>query len=289
MYRILLFICRINSYFIDSWLGIWYNIINIYEMKVDKVADKEIQTTVGGLRAVEMQYRTIREISSGRTAFYQSQTRLNSPKLGVLTPDKYRDVCEMTNQSSRLFELELIQALDACNTFTERELNFNWLSLYMPVRCLKEKRIVKMINEQCAQREVPTSRICFELAENLLEETDGEASDTINKMRNLGYHFMLTDFGESSCPMMRLSDFSVDYVMLSPEVSNYIGRGERSDNAVKSIISFVNELGSEPMADGVMNSRQAETLYSFECSYCAGDLAGKFMTERYVRGKKEDK
>ena len=73
--------------------------------------------------------------------------------------------------------------------------------------------------------------------------------------------------------------------MLSPEVSNYIGRGERSDNAVKSIISFVNDIGSEPVADGVFNSHQAEMLYSFECSYCAGNLSGKYMTEKYIKQK----
>lgn len=50
------------------------------------MADKEVQTTVGGLRAVELNYRTIREISSGQTAFFQSRTMLNSPKLGVLSP-----------------------------------------------------------------------------------------------------------------------------------------------------------------------------------------------------------
>jgi EAL domain-containing protein (putative c-di-GMP-specific phosphodiesterase class I) len=94
---------------------------------------------------------------------------------------------------------------------------------------------------------------------------------------------MLTGFGGSYCPMMRLSNFSVDYVMLSPEVANYIGRDERSDNAVKSIISFVNDIGSEPVADGVFNSRQAEMLYSFECSYCAGSLSGKYVTEKYVK------
>ena len=99
---------------------------------------------------------------------------------------------------------------------------------------------------------------------------------------------MLTNFGGSSCPLMRLSDYPVDFVMLSPEVANYIGRGERSDNAVKSIISFVNDIGSEPVADGVINSRQAETLYSFECSYCAGNLSGKYMTERYVRKRTEN-
>lgn len=252
------------------------------------MADSEIQTTVDGLRAVELNYRTIREISSGQTAFYQSKTHLNSPQLGVLTPDKYRDVSEMTDQALKLFELELIQALDAVNTFTERELNFKWLSVYMPVSFLREKDALKTVTDQCNKRGVATSRICFELSEKLLAENDGRSAGMINNMRNCGLHFMLTDFGGSMCPMMRLSDFPVDYVMLSPEVANYIGRDERADNAVKSIVSFVNDIGSEPIADGVYNSKQAETLYSFECTYCAGSLAGKYMTERYVRRKTDN-
>ena len=229
----------------------------------------------------------IREISTGQAAAFQTQTRLNSPKLGVLTPDKFRDVSEITNQAVRLFMLELIQSLEAHNTFVERELNFNWISLYMPVKFLKEPRAEKTLLEYFSRYNVPTSRICFELSEKLLEETDGQVSTVIQQMRNRGFHFMLTNFGGNTCPMMRLSDFSVDYVMLSPEVSNYIGKGERSDNAVKSIIGFVNELGAEPVADGVFNSHQAETLYSFECAYCAGSLSGKYMAERYVRRRSD--
>ena len=63
------------------------------------MADKNSKAMVDGLRAVELNYRTIREISSGQTAFIQSKTMLNSPNLGVLSPDKYRDVAEMTNQA----------------------------------------------------------------------------------------------------------------------------------------------------------------------------------------------
>ena len=109
------------------------------------MAEKEIQTTVGGLRAVELYFRSVREIASGSTAFYQSQTRLNSPKLGVLSPDKYRDVCEMTSQAEKLFQLEMLQALEACSSFTERELNFSWISVYMPVRYLKNENAAKAV------------------------------------------------------------------------------------------------------------------------------------------------
>lgn len=245
-------------------------------------------STVDGLRAVELHYRVIREISSGTAAAFQSQTRLNSPKLGVLTPDKFRDVSEITDQASRLFLLELAQVLDAHNIFVERELNFSWISVYMPVRFLKEEGAEKTVMSFFSRYHVASNRICFELSEKLLEETDGQAAATIQRLRNRGFHFMLSNFGGNTCPMMRISNFSVDYVLLSPEVSNFIGRGERADSAVKSIIGFVNDMGAEPVADGVCTSIQAETLYSFECSYCAGDLAGKYMTEKNVKRKKDD-
>ena len=54
------------------------------------------KATVDGVRAVELQYRVIREISSGQAAAFQSQTRLNSPKLGVLTPDKCLNTFRVT-------------------------------------------------------------------------------------------------------------------------------------------------------------------------------------------------
>jgi EAL domain-containing protein (putative c-di-GMP-specific phosphodiesterase class I) len=93
---------------------------------------------------------------------------------------------------------------------------------------------------------------------------------------------MLSGFGGNNCPMMRLAEFRVDYVMLSPEVAYFIDRSKRADEAVKSIIGFVTDLEAEPIADGIQNSHQAETLYGFECRYCAGSLAGEYQQERYI-------
>ena len=100
-----------------------------------KLNDK---STVGGLRAVELYFRAIRNISAGNTAFYQSQTRLNTPGLGTLMPENFRDVSEITQQCINLFELEIIQALEAISTFNERDLMFNWLSVYMPAKYLRD-------------------------------------------------------------------------------------------------------------------------------------------------------
>ena len=56
------------------------------------------ESRVGGLRAVELYYRVIRDISNGVPAFLHTQTRLNAPALGVLYPEQFRDVAEITFQ-----------------------------------------------------------------------------------------------------------------------------------------------------------------------------------------------
>ena len=246
------------------------------------------QTLVGGLRAVEMYYRSVREISSGSAAFLQSQTRLNTPSMGVLMPEAYRELCDFTNQSVALFGLELVQALDAIKKFEDRDVPFRWLSVYMPINFLRDEKAERGIIGYMERYRIDSNRVCFELPDKLLDENSGAAADNIQKLRNRGFHFMLDNFGAGSTPMMRLSDFAVDYVLMSGEVTTYLGRDSRADNAVKSMITFAKDMGAEPIADGVINAAQAETLFEFECNYCTGALAGKYTQERYIRRRGDD-
>lgn len=241
------------------------------------------ESRVDGLRAVELYYRVIRDSSSGTTTFLHTQTRLHAPSLGVLYPEQFRDVAEITFQCVELFWLELAQAMDAVQQFEKRELSFQWISVYMPVRVLREIGIEHDLMERFAEEGLATNRICFELSEKLLEETDGLAAGSIRNLRNRGFHFMLSGFGGNNCPMMRLAEFSVDYVMLSPEVCYFINRSKRADEAVKSIIGFVSDLEAIPIADGVQNRLQAETLQNFECRYFSGSFAGDYMQDRAMR------
>ncbi len=245
----------------------------------------EKQTNVGGLRAVEMFYRGIREIESGSTTFFQSRTRLNTPGLGTLVPEAYRNVAELSKQCISLFELELTQSLEAGKKFLERDFYFRWLSVYMPLMFLKERSAENKLYAYTEECGLDTNRICFELSPRILVEGDSKVSRTILNLRNKGFHFLLTDFGGSNCPLMKLSEYPVDYVMMSQEITGYIGKSERSNAAIHSIVEFVNGLGAETIADGVTNATQAETLYESDCHYVAGPLSGKYTLERYVRKK----
>jgi EAL domain-containing protein (putative c-di-GMP-specific phosphodiesterase class I) len=219
----------------------------------------------------------MREIVSGRSVFFQSRTQLNTPGLGTLMPEMYRKAAEFSGQCRKLFPLELLQALEVTTNYMEQGIIFDWISVFLPVKVLRDPALESLMVHTCDQFDVIPGKICAALPEKVLAESDGIAPHAIGNLRRRGFHVMITNFGESGCPYLKLSEMPADYVLLSPGVTQYLGKGARSDQAVHSIIEFINDLGCEPIADGVKNSTQAETLYGFGCSYCAGPLSGFYL------------
>ncbi len=237
----------------------------------------ETRTNVGGLRAIELNYRPLRDIASGRTVCYLARTHLNTPGLGILMPESFRPVAEQNNKSSDLFHLELLQLAEALRNLKESGRFFNWICIDMPLSILRDSTASALADKICEQSKITPNIICFKIPEQTLYQSDSVAADNTARLRRRGYHIILENFGEISCPYIRLSELSVDYVMLSPSITYSVGKKERTDQAVNSIITFINDLGMEPIADGVQNSTQAEAFYEFGCNYCAGPLSGDYV------------
>ncbi len=244
------------------------------------------QTLVDGVRSIELKVRGMREISTGRTVFFQSKTQLNTPDLGTLMPEEYREVAEATQQADELFELEFIQAMEIFKSFKERDISFQWISIYMPARVLMMPQLERNLMLLLEKEKCIPAKFCFSLSTRILDETDENIFNNIKKLRNRGFHFLLEDFGAKNCPIMKLSAFEVDFVLLHREITQFIGKSERSNSAVESVVGFITTLGASVIADGVRDGMQAKGLSEVGCDYVAGPLAGLYMNEKEVKKPK---
>lgn len=249
---------------------------------------KRENTTVDGVRAIELMYRAIRRTDDDGQAFYRTNMRLNSPNMGTMMPDRYLSVLDSTDRCISVFNLALVQLIQASEKFSERGIDFKWCSMYMPLRLLRKNDCQKTVSEIIGEYSIFPENICFELPVSLLYEEDGCCAESIRNMRKRGFHFMLPGVGGDGFPLMKLADFELDYILLDSRLTDMLGVSERSDSCVKSIISFISELDAEPVADGVSSSEQTAKLYDLECSFYTGDYAGNYMLERFVRKKSGD-
>lgn len=250
------------------------------------------QTTVDGVRAVEMRYRAVFETATKKPAFYQSSIRLNSPDMGVLLPEMFMPVLESSDRCVSVFKLALLQTIKAAEKFADRELDFDWISVFMPLRLLRKKDCVKIITEFTEMLGASPKNICFDIPPFPADE-DAGFRGAVQDLRREGYHTMLSGVGGEGFPLLRLAELEPEYVMLSEEITAMLGTSERSDTCVKSVISFVNELGAEPIVTGISSPDDADKLFDFECSFYTageryGDRAGSFLKERYIRRRNQE-
>ncbi len=246
------------------------------------------EVTTDGVRAVELFYRDIKRTSDNKSVFLMSQMRLNGPKMGVLEPDVYRKVAELSDQCCELFELGMHQFLQAIVKFQERDIFFKWVSLYMPVRFLKRDDSLKIISELCGKYKVKSEMICFEMDSSILDDDDERTVENMDKIRSSGYSFMLNNLAVTSSAMLRLADYSFDYVVLAEDIAHTVCKNERSQSCVRSFVSFAGELEAECIASDVISKDQAEKLSDCECTLYVGEYAGSFRAERYVRHKSSE-
>jgi cyclic diguanylate phosphodiesterase (EAL) domain protein len=126
-------------------------------------------STVDGVRAVELFYRPIKNTDSGRVTFLQSQTRLNSPAMGTLMPADYLPVAQLSHRCVSIFKLAFVQLLQALGKFHEREVDVDWASVFMPARFLRQTEAPRVAADYCDKFGVKYERVCFELSPDVLD------------------------------------------------------------------------------------------------------------------------
>lgn len=250
-------------------------------------------TTVDGVRGIEMRYRPIYETDTKEPAFFQTRIRLNSPDSGVILPERFMPVLENSDRCVPVFKLALLQTVKAAEKFTERELDFSWISLFMPLRFLRKRDCAGILTEFTKQISASPDRICLEIPPLVLGEDDGFCDESLKKLRKAGFHTMLCGIGADNFPLFRLSELEPEYVMLEENVIRMAGRSEKSDNCLRSLISTLGELNIEPIASGVSSEEVADLLYDMRCSYYTaeentGERGSSFMLERFVRKRNQE-
>ena len=245
--------------------------------------------TVGGLRALEHYFRPIGNALSGETLALQSTFRMNSPSRGVIFPGEYLPVLEAyPDRAADFMPLIFYHLYDAVENFKERDLDYRFITLPMPVSFMKRPDCVTGIGELAKAFHIKPEHTCFELSSALYEETDDTVVKAMHALQKEGYSFLLNSFGGEDSPTVLLSNFPVDYVMLNGLYTTESVAGERHEGWVRSAMSYINSLDCIPIATEVENSTQGDKLASLGCDMCVGSYTGDWTQRRYLRIRSGD-
>jgi diguanylate cyclase len=121
-----------------------------------------------------------------------------------------------------------------------------------------------------AQRNIPTSRIEFELTENTL--TDPVVSQAVQRLVDLGFTVTADDFGRDRSNFATLIDCSVSGIKLDRKFVSNIDQNPKNRAILTSIVALARELDLTVVAEGVETTEELQILQGMGCTVFQGFL-----------------
>jgi Amt family ammonium transporter len=157
------------------------------------------------------------------------------------------------------------------------------VSINLSGQSLVDERLVEYIGEMFCKHQLLPNCICFEITETSAFSNMQLAKDIIDRVRAMGCHFSLDDFGTGLSSFSYLKELPVDFL----KIDGSFVRTIREDQIAYAMVSSINQIGHvmglKTIAEFVENDEISKQLQLIGVDYLQGYLIGKPMPlEEYL-------
>ena len=119
----------------------------------------------------------------------------------------------------------------------------------------------------------------LEVTESAYAVLEDDAIEFLNVMKEKNIALLLDDFGSGMSSFSTLESFEFDIIKLDMGFIRKIGKSEKTEAIIKSIIDLSHSIGSKVVAEGVETPEQLEFLRKASCDMIQGYYFYKPMSE----------
>ena len=157
------------------------------------------------------------------------------------------------------------------------------VSINLSGQSLNDEGLVEYITEMFSRYELVPDCVCFEITETAAFGNLWRARDIIDRVRDLGCHFALDDFGAGLSSFSYLKELPVDYVKIDGSFVQNITTDRISHAMVVSINQIGHIMGLRTVAEYVKDESIRKQLELIGVDYLQGYAIGKPLSlEDYI-------
>lgn len=234
-------------------------------------------------------YQPVIRVKTDEICGYEALVRWIDPMIGMLSPSDFIETLE---------QFHLIHLVDE---FMIRRVCMDYKRLHdagepvVPVSVNISRLdfelcdIFGFVEEMCRQYDVPKHMLDLEITESALNDNVGYIKSECARMRQLGYHIWLDDFGSGYSSLNTLAEYDFDVLKLDMVFLRGFDRNPKTAALMKYIMKGANGMGLSPLCEGVESEEHYSFLKQINCERAQGFFFGKPMpmdeTRAFTVGK----
>jgi EAL domain-containing protein (putative c-di-GMP-specific phosphodiesterase class I) len=215
------------------------------------------------------------DVASGEVTGAESLVRWKHPTHGLMSPDEFIDLAEVSGMIQRLSRWAVQRAIAAArewNTPNEGDAGFapRGVSVNLSVRNLYDPDLARWVGHLLRVSEFPPQLLTLEVTESEVMDDPFSAIEALGQLHDLGVQTSIDDFGTGQSSLAYLKHLPIDEIKIDRSFVSGLRENAADATIVRAIVDLGHDLGLTVVAEGVEDEATFECLRGFECDRAQG-------------------
>jgi diguanylate cyclase (GGDEF)-like protein len=257
------------------------NCFHFFQASMNEAALRRLALEGDLRRALErrefvLYYQPQVDAVTGRMRSTEALIRWDHPERGVISPATFIDLAEQTSLIHSIGQWVVADASRQAREWRDKGLKLH-VAVNISARQFRQSDIVEMLMATVRDVGFDPGVIELELTESMLMEDLDAATETLSRLKALGFRLALDDFGKGYSSLAYLKRFPIDVLKIDRLFIQNLPDDRHDRAIVSAIVSLARDLNIEPLAEGVEHAGQRDCLLSLGCSMMQGYFFGRPM------------
>jgi diguanylate cyclase len=221
-----------------------------------------------------LHYQPKVDIRTGQVVGVEALVRWDHPQLGLIMPGEFVPLAEQSGLIEPLSRWVLGTALRQCEVWRESGLEVP-ISVNLSMRNLRDPQLPEAIATLLERCNIEPVLLRIEVTENVLMNDPARAMEVLSRLKELGVHITIDDFGAGQASFGYLRGLVVDELKVDKSFIKDIADDEQGSALVRSAIQLGHNLGVSVLAEGVEDLKTWSVLSDLDCD----QVQGYYLTE----------
>jgi len=143
---------------------------------------------------------------------------------------------------------------------------------------MRQDDLAQHIEDTLHRHGIPAGRLTCEITESVAMEDTAHTRATFERLRALGVHVSIDDFGTGHSSLASLRRLPAAELKIDRAFVTDLAHSERARSIVKAIVDVARTLGLHVVAEGVESTEQRDVLVALGCDELQGYLFARPMS-----------
>lgn len=196
--------------------------------------------------------------------------RWNSPELGMVSPAVFIPLAEQNGLINAIGEWVLRTACKQNRIWQDKGLDPIKIGVNLSIHQFKHSNLLEQLESILKEFKIEPQYLELEITESIAMDQTNNVIDTLKRLKALGVHIAIDDFGTKYSSLSRIKQLPIDKIKIDKEFIWGLSDNSKDQAITKTIILLGKSLDIKLIAEGAQTKEQIDFLKAMECDEVQG-------------------